>query len=724
MSGIDLLHYTPLSEAGHATLKIDAMARAGWRVNPLLYGKFCEHLGHNIYNGMEAQILMNPTFGHWVFVAAENDLNAVDGGAPAEGDRARIAERILEYAMRLGWSSPAQLQADYAAGAAFGWVRTGEPSQVRLSPDVGRFGNRAQRVEVLQGAAGIAQRAYLPLHRIREFQLRLVGRAEQPVTVVASLAPVDSRPKSPKALEVSSPVCRAELKLSAEWTTIRAVLQVPADAPTDVPYHFALTAPAGANLVLDRILLYPADHVGGADPDVIRFLRQARLPLLRWPGGNFVSGYHWRDGVGPIDARPTRPNPAWEGLEYNLFGTDEFIAFCRAVGCEPMICVNAGNGTAEEAAEWVEYCNGAADTPMGRLRAENGHPEPYGIRLWEVGNEIEGHWQVSWSTPGGYADRYRRFAAAMRAADPSIRLLACGSTDCEAGDEWTRRLVGTNGANLEVITDHLLTGGPVDQDTDPAELFHAFMGYASTLPGKYHALCSVAQAAGAREPRVAITELQLFAHFQGAVGPGARLSPATLPSPATISEALYDATIIHVCIRMGERVELLTHSATVNHGGGLRKTRERVWANPCHWGHVLGAALANGTPVAVDLACGSFSTRQRFERIPAHHEHPVLDAMAVLSADRQALYLMLAHLSATSGPITLDLNLDGLDISPQAEVLTLQGETMWDQNTPDEPERIVPRPSTLAVQGGQASLVLQPYSLVRVRFRMKQGQEN
>ena len=176
------------------------------------------------------------------------------------------------------------------------------------------------------------------------------------------------------------------------------------------PFVFSIVAATAANVVLDRVLLYPSDHVHGADRDVVRLLKEARLPLLRWPGGNFTSGYHWRDGIGPVDSRPTTLNPVWHGIfEPNLFGTDEFLTFCRDVGCEPMICVNAGNGTAAGAAAWVEYCNGGPETPMGKLRAANGHPEPYGVRIWEIGNEIYGHWHVGWTTPAGNVDRYGRF---------------------------------------------------------------------------------------------------------------------------------------------------------------------------------------------------------------------------------------------------------------------------------------------------------------------------
>jgi len=463
------------------------------------------------------------------------------------------------------------------------------------------------------------------------------------------------------------------------------------------------------------VLLYPDDHVGYADPDVIRMLREAQLPLLRWPGGNFSSGYHWRDGIGAVDARPTLPNPAWEGLEFNLFGTDEFIAFCRAVGCEPMICINGGNGTPQEAAEWVEYCNGAASTPMGRLRAENGHPTPYGVRLWEIGNELYGRWQAGWTTPGGYVDRYRQFVAAMRAVDPTIEILANGDQWGGVEMEWNRRLIDENASEVKTVTDHLLTGGTVSNDTDPTMLYQGFMGYASTLAAKYGAMCERMAQRGIREPRIAITELQLFAHFQGQPEPRSALHPERMPTPATISEALYTTTIIHACIRMGDRVSMLTHSATVNHGGGLRKAHERVWANPVHYGHQMGMALAGGTPLKVSLACDAYDTNQSFGQVPCHRQAPALDAMAVLSADGGSLVVMLLNRLAGGRPIALEID-PGMAVAAEAEIVTLAGETMYDQNTLEDPERIRPRRTTAAVAGGKLSLDVPPFALVRVRM--------
>lgn len=507
------------------------------------------------------------------------------------------------------------------------------------------------------------------------------------------------------------------MDVTGEWNTYTGELRIRQHSSIDDGGAFLLgvTTAAPANIVLDRVLLYPADHIHGADPDVIRMLKDARLPLLRWPGGNFSSGYHWRDGTGPVDARPTGLNPVWHGtFESNLFGTDEFVTFCRDVGCEPMICVNAGNGTPGEAAAWVQYCNGSPETPMGQLRAQMGHPEPYNIRYWEIGNEIFGRHQIGWTTPAGNVDRYMRFGRAMRAIDPNIRLLACGGLHLGVDAEWNQRLNEETACTADCQTHHILEGGEVDPATlDVTAFYHACMGYPIYVAGDYRLQRQRMADADVAAPRLAITELQLFPMIQGTGGDGYP-NPPQIPTASTISEALYAALFIHESIRLGDLAEMITHTATVNHGGGLRKARERVWANPVHYAHVMGSDLIGGTPVAVTLACGTFSTRQAFGHIPPVEKVPNLDVMAVVSKDEQSLILMIVHRSAAAGPIDLAIDLGGFAAQPQATVLTLAGEGPADQNTLQEPQKVSPRSSSALLRAGRIFLTLPPYSLTQV----------
>ena len=179
------------------------------------------------------------------------------------------------------------------------------------------------------------------------------------------------------------------------------------------------------------VSLMPADNMEGYRADMIKLLKELNSGIYRWPGGNFVSGYDWRNGIGERDRRPPRYDYAWRTVEYNDMGTDEYLTLCRLLGIDPYICVNAGFGDAHSAAEWVEYCNGSATTPMGKLRAANGHPEPYQVKWWGIGNEMYGEWQLGHMYIDHYVIKHNMFAQAMRKVDPRIELVAAGATPFE-----------------------------------------------------------------------------------------------------------------------------------------------------------------------------------------------------------------------------------------------------------------------------------------------------
>jgi alpha-L-arabinofuranosidase len=693
-----LFSFSANSKRGSARLCVRAGSPRPEKLSPYLTGKFCEHLGSNIDNGMCAQILRNPTFADWPFAARAGWHP--DGGYKPECDEEKIAASLRGRHSARVWPKDQieQLVESRADGLAHWWVREGARENVRVSSDAGPHGTRAQRVETSSAGEGVAQWVYLPLHRTRCFEWRVVVRSPElsglSVQLFAEGAP--------------EPVASSRVEgVSRAWGTFSGTLELPASADPGAVYRLVLTAPQAGQLVLDRVLLYPADHVAGADPDVIRLLAESHLPILRWPGGNFVSGYSWQDGVGPVDGRPTRPNMAWGQAEANLFGTDEFVEFCRAVGCEPMICVNAGNGTPQEAARWIEYCNGGADTPEGARRAASGHPEPFNIRYWEVGNELSGHHQIGWTTPAGYADRYREFAAAMLAADSDIRLLACGAPMWWQ-EPWNEELFAGNAESLSCLSDHILVGGNVPPTTDPLDVYRDFMAVPALYEEKYVRLREQMSSAGIAEPRLAITELQLFAGIKADErsadegGGVARLTRETLVSPVTLAEALFDVLIYHLAVRLSPFVEMITHSATVNHGGGLRKQHERVFANPCHYAQAAFSAFAGARAVPVELACAEVATPGVLNCTPAGTQIPELDAVAALSPDG-ALLVSVVH-RGISGPVALSISLDDFEAAAECEVTQLSSENPWDANTPEEPEKITSRRYSVKVRNGRIDM--------------------
>ena len=173
---------------------------------------------------------------------------------------------------------------------------------------------------------------------------------------------------------------------------------------------------------------HPTADAAGFRGDVTDLVRELGVSVVRYPGGNFVSGYDWRDGVGPVGDRPTRLDLAWRSLEPNTVGIDEFLPWARRNGLEPMMAVNLGTAGPKEAAELVEYCNLAGGTATAAERAANGHPAPHAVRTWCLGNEMDGPWQIGHTTAAEYGRRAAEAGKAMRLVDPGIELVACGSS--------------------------------------------------------------------------------------------------------------------------------------------------------------------------------------------------------------------------------------------------------------------------------------------------------
>ena len=189
--------------------------------------------------------------------------------------------------------------------------------------------------------------------------------------------------------------------------------------------------------------------------DVLEVARALRMPILRWPGGNFVSGYHWIDGVGPVEQRPRRLNLSWHAEESNRFGTDEFMEYCRLLGTEPYLCVNMGTGTMDEAQAWVEYCNGTGDTYWANLRRRYGHEEPYHVKYWGLGNEMYGVWQIGALSAEDYAKKAIQFAKVMKWTDPSIQLVSCGEN---GWNDWDRIVLARLAPFVDYHSIHIYTG--------------------------------------------------------------------------------------------------------------------------------------------------------------------------------------------------------------------------------------------------------------------------
>jgi alpha-N-arabinofuranosidase len=194
----------------------------------------------------------------------------------------------------------------------------------------------------------------------------------------------------------------------------------------------------------------PMADTDGFRKDVLAASRDLNVTILRWPGGNFSSNYHWMDGIGPRDKRPPRLEMAWGTVESNRFGTHEFLSYADKAKTEPYICCNLGTGTWTEAQQWVEYCNSAEDTAMTRLRKQNGREAPWKVKYWGLGNEMDGPWQMGHRSAADYGAFALEAAKLMKWTDPNIKLIAAGASNFRPGVDW----VSWNRTVLEFLRDH------------------------------------------------------------------------------------------------------------------------------------------------------------------------------------------------------------------------------------------------------------------------------
>ncbi|MCF0234912.1 MAG: hypothetical protein HUK22_08050, partial [Thermoguttaceae bacterium] len=246
-----------------------------------------------------------------------------------------------------------------------------------------------------------------------------------------------------------------------EWVKVTGEFSVPkTNEYGSIRLNFA---PAdGSYLDIDQISVFPRswkEKSHGLRPDLLQAIKEIAPEIIRWPGGCYASAYRWKDGIGPQDDRGAFPFEIWNDVDVNSFGIDEFVPFCREVGAEPDMVVNIGTAQWEshlrhvdwmqEVCDWVEYCNGPADSKWGAIRAKNGHPEPYGIKYWEIDNEV----RPSDSPSEWYVGVLRELIPRMKKIDPNIKIIACGSWTGD-GPRWNREVVEGAGDIIDYISTH------------------------------------------------------------------------------------------------------------------------------------------------------------------------------------------------------------------------------------------------------------------------------
>ncbi|MFG1954504.1 alpha-N-arabinofuranosidase [Micromonospora sp. NPDC048830] len=458
----------------------------------------------------------------------------------------------------------------------------------------------------------------------------------------------------------------------------------------------------------------PFDDETGFRRDVAAALKALNPPVLRWPGGNFASNYQWTDGIGPAEKRPKRLELAWFLTEPNLVGTDEFLRWCEREGYEPYLCVNMGSGTFSEAQAWVEYCNGTKDTYWANKRRENGREEPYGVKLWALGNEMYGDYQVGQLTAEEYVSRARQFANVMKRTDRSIRLVSCGQN---GWSEWDRVVLEGLADLVDYHSIHIYTGSS-DYWVNvlaPHQAERSLRAMRALIDGvTYRKKLS-------HEIKVAYDEWNVWYRYTEGVYEPSDQPP--LEERYDHSDALAVATYLNIFVRHCRTVGMANLAQMVNVIAPIFTRPDGMFLQTIY--HPFRMLSEHTQSVALDTFVDG-PTHDLVESPENMHwlwpqpvadmnPFQVLDVAATRDPDKSTLTLSVVNRSPDE-EITADVELRDVVVAGAGQVTTLRHSDPRATNDFDRPDDVTPVESVAHVSGGSFRYAFPPCSITVFRL--------
>ncbi|KAF2870761.1 glycoside hydrolase superfamily [Massariosphaeria phaeospora] len=424
----------------------------------------------------------------------------------------------------------------------------------------------------------------------------------------------------------------------------------------------------------------PLSDENGFRKDVVEAMKDLNVPVVRYPGGNFVATYHWLDGVGPREQRPKRPELAWIGVESNEFGTDEFMKWCEVVGTEPYLCLNFGTGTLDEALGWLEYCNSTQDTHYANLRRKNGREEPYNVKYWALGNECYGPWQVAQLTKEDYAKKAYQWAKALKLLDPTITLILCGETGYSSWDYYVLKecvkfdVHGLGGDRTKSLIDmhsiHLYTADKehLPNATAPRAAERAIQ-MASALIDLARIENKVPESVP--KPTICFDEWNVWDPARAPGEQGAE-------EKYTLSDAVAVAVFLNGFIRQAANMGMANIAQSVNVISPLMTSKDGVIKQTIWWPLLLFSKYMRGHTIALNVRSPEYTGRTNPNWIRGIIETPYLDSSASISDDG---YVNLA-VANVSEDRDFDVKLNGVNAGT-VEVHKVSGDNVDVVNTAD-----------------------------------------
>lgn len=458
---------------------------------------------------------------------------------------------------------------------------------------------------------------------------------------------------------------------------------------------------------------HPSADEHGFRQDVADLVRELGVSVLRYPGGNFVSGYDWRDGIGPVADRPTRLDLAWRSLESNQVGVDEFLPWCKAVGSDAMMAVNLGTQGVDAARHLVEYCNVPSGTALSDLRRKNGSADPYGVKLWCLGNEMDGPWQTGHKT----AREYGRLAAvaggAMRQVDPSIELVVCGSSNSRMPTfgTWERTVLEETYDLVDYISMHSYYEQRGD---DRASFLACAMDLDQFIDGVV-ATCDHVRAVGRHRNRIDISldewNVWYQQRFVGEKNLEIMSAPHLIEDTYSVVDAVVVGNIMISMLRHADRVKIGCLAQLVNVIAPIRtEAGGTAWRQSTFHPFALTSEFARGTVLRGDVQSPVMDTDW-------FGDAPIVDAVATLDEGSGEVTIFAVNRDQEEST-TLSVEVRSLPdvvVGEHTAVFDADPEAV---NTAAEPDRVVPtRLPDATVDGERVAAVLPALSWNMIRLR-------
>lgn len=720
------------SESWNGRIKVN-INKKGNSISERLFGLFTEHLGKNVYGGAWADLLANGGFENML----EKPENVSENKIPnLSGKTDERLKRLAEQ-----FDIPELVKYKQTQLAPY-WSPIDE-NNTNFSLDTGING-LAQKIKLEEKKkVGIETPIYLPIHRIQSYEFKIKLKLQKlkenklPKSFKCQIYYLDGKEigeyedqgehLEPFGLDYGGPITEVDERLVSEkiirilpetkpntWLQLESILKIEnKNIPAGARFKFRIIVQSPGIYLFDQAQLFPTDSIYGWDPEVIDLLREAKISVLRFPGGNFVSGYNWQDGIGPLEKRPEKPNPAWPEWECNHVGTDEWLKFCELVGAEPMICVNAGNGNAEEASNWVKYCNDPVKTKWGKLRAKNGHPTPYNVLLWEVGNELWGDFQINWATDKEYSKRFNKFASAMKEADDSIKLIAVGGSMPDVilndtnkqnegllGANYSQKAIQSYKGDVWAIAEHAVMGGGIPNYFQASEIYSELLAHTHQV-GKLIKKNEKKLNEIGSKALIAQTE-QMLAVFG-----------FDLPTDESITAGLVWAGFMNWFLRSDGSVTLFTRSALINHGDVLKKVRGVTYPLPGYWSQFMYANHNGKFPVKINMESPLMDVGGEYFK--SVKQIPSLDAVGLLNEEEDKLVVLIVNRHPEKN-IKTEVKINNMIVSKLAIMEILGGNSFVSKNYWDNQDNVSPLIKKIKIEDNKTNINIPPHSILSIKF--------